>query len=83
MWQVMANTLPYRRFSPLQTKVCLQIGGLMLEVQPGTVCSHHQEVVTMGMPEQEGGSVELHRLGPMHDRLVVTPNIDELLGLRR
>ena len=64
-------------------KVCLQIGGLMLEVQPGTVCSHHQEVVTMGMPEQEGGSVELHRLGPMHDRLVVTPNIDELLGLRR
>ena len=49
----------------------------------GTVCSHFQEVVTMSVPEQEGSEVELHRLGQMQDRLVVTPNIDELLGLRR
>ena len=64
-------------------RVCLQIGGLMLDVQQGTVCSHAQEIVAMSLPDKPGGSVDLHRLGAMQERLVVTPNIDELLGLRQ
>lgn len=62
-------------------KVCLQIGGLMLDVQPGTICSVDQEIVSMGVPEEPGGKVDLHRLGKMHERFVVTPNVDDLLGL--
>ena len=55
------------------------IGEHALEVQPGTVCSCDQEVVAMGMASSPGGAVDLHQLGKMGERLVVTPNVDHLL----
>ena len=58
----------------------LRIGPLSLDVQPGTICSTDQEIVSMGMPTAEGGPVELHRLGKMRERMVVAPNLDHLLG---
>ena len=60
-------------------RVALQIGEHKLDVQPGTVNSCEQEIVSMSMPETPGGPVDLHRLGKMHERLVVTPNVDHLL----
>ena len=59
--------------------VALQIGEHSLDVQPGTVGSCDQEVVTMSVPSKPGDPVDLHRLGKMHERLVVTPNLDHLL----
>ena len=65
-------------------KVGLRIGGLTLDVQAGTVCSMDQEIVRMGAPQGPAGSrVDLHRLGKLQERFVVTPNIDDLLGLGR
>ena len=53
-----------------------------LDVEPGTVCSFDQEVVSMSVPSTPGAPVDLHRLGKMHERLVVTPNLDKLLQSR-
>ena len=50
-----------------------------LDVQPGTVCSCDQEVVAMSVPGAPGAPIDLHRLGKMRERLVVTPNLDHLL----
>ena len=61
-------------------KVQLRIGALSLDVQPGTICSTDQEIVTMAAPSEAGGDVELHRLGKMPERMVVAPNLDHLLG---
>jgi DNA-directed RNA polymerase III subunit RPC4 len=61
-------------------KVALKIGDMMLDVQPGTACCLEQEIVAMEMPRVPGGDVQLHRLGKMHERMVVTPDIDALLG---
>ena len=33
----------------------------------------------MGMPSAGGAPVDLHRLGKLNERLVVTPNVDSLL----
>ena len=63
-------------------RVALVIGEHELDVQPGTVCSCEQEVVAVGMPQIPGGPVDLHRLGKMKERLVVTPNVDHLLRSR-
>ena len=59
-------------------QVALQIGDLLLDVQPGTVCSFDQEIVSIGMPSTPGGPVDLHRLGKMHERLIITPSLDSL-----
>ena len=60
-------------------RVALQIGEHQLDVTPGTVCSCDQEIVAMGTTSAPGAPVDIHRLGKMHERLVVTPNVDNLL----
>ena len=61
-------------------RVALQIGEHKLEVGPGTVNSCDQEIVSMGVAGSPGAPVDIHRLGKMHERLVVTPNVDSLLA---
>lgn len=39
-----------------------------------------QEIVAMNMPGAPGGDVDMYRLGKLHERLVVTPDLDHLLG---
>ena len=61
-------------------KVALRIGSLCLDVDPGTTCSVDQDIVAMALPNEPGGDVSLHRLGKMPERMVVAPNLDNLLG---
>ena len=37
------------------------------------------KVVAVSKPKTEGETVDVHRLGKLHDRLLVTPNLDHLL----
>lgn len=34
----------------------------------------------MGMPAAAGGAVQMHRLGKTHERIVATPDINQLLA---
>lgn len=49
-------------------------------MQAGTACSFDQEIVAMGMPAAAGGAVQMHRLGKTHERIVATPDINQLLA---
>ena len=60
--------------------VSLHIGDFKLDVQPGTTCSIEQEVVAMAMPPAPGEKIDLHRLGKLQERVVVTPDLDDLLS---
>ena len=57
-------------------KVTLSVGGMMLDVTPGTTCSIEQEIVVMGIPERPGEHVDLHQIGKLHERMVVTPDLE-------
>ena len=61
-------------------RVALEVGGFLLEVQPGTNCTFDQEVVAMRPPTAPGGNMDLHQLGKLQGRLVATPNLDQLLA---
>lgn len=61
-------------------EVALKIGERILDVQPGTACCVDQEIVALVTPATPRGSVELHRLGKMNERMVVTPDVNHLLG---
>lgn len=61
-------------------KVTLRIGDHLLDVTSGTACSIDQEVVAMSIPQQVGQDVHLHRLGKLHERLIITPDLDHLLS---
>jgi len=73
-------------------KVVLRVGGVGLTVQPGAACSFEQELaclVPAAAPakapapgdddEEPPPPVDLHRVGRVHQRLVVTPDVPALL----
>ena len=60
-------------------RVRLRMGDFFLEVQPGTSCSSEQELVALGSAAP-GERVDLHRLGKLHDRMIVTPDVEHLLA---
>lgn len=62
-------------------KVSLQIGNFRMHVDPGTPCSFAQELAALKLPPQGStDGVQLLRLGPVHERLLVTPDIARLLS---
>lgn len=62
-------------------KVMLSIGGMLLDVHPGAETSFDQEIVALDETQATtGGTAPLCRLGKLDQRLVVTPNLDDLLA---
>jgi len=73
-------------------KVMLSIDGFLFDVHQGTECTFDQELVAISSPEGQSSStsepqrragerpVDIHRLGKLHERLILTPNVDSLLA---
>ena len=62
-------------------KVMLSIGGMLLDVHPGADTTFDQEIVALDETQAAaGGTAPLCRLGKLEQRLVVTPNLDDLLA---
>lgn len=62
-------------------KVMLSIGGMLLDVHPGADTTFDQEIVALDETQAAlGGTAPLCRLGKLAQRLVVTPNLDDLLS---
>lgn len=59
-------------------QVVLHVGETLFDVQQGAGCSFDQELISIGQPARGGDQVDMHRLGKLNERVVVTPNIDSL-----
>ena len=59
-------------------KLEMRVGDSVYAVQPGTACSFDQEIVSFATPATAGSHMDLHRVGKLRSRLVVTPDANHL-----